>query len=132
MNAFIDFFSEKASVRGESQKSQKTRKVKMSRKRVFRKFQIVQGPGFSCKPNTAFFMGYPLYPGSDEMRRVQNTVIDLLSLYFKNLLRVCLDPKRIGGLWRIGAGLPQLERERKGRLTGVKPGNHEIVQGLIS
>ena len=50
-------------VRGESLKMPKTRKVKMSEKRVFRKFQIVQGPGFSCKPNIAFFMGYPLYRG---------------------------------------------------------------------
>ena len=58
-----------ASVRGERPKRPKTRKVKMSEKRVFRKFQIVQGPGFSCKPNIAFFMGYPLYPGSDQMRK---------------------------------------------------------------
>ena len=47
----------------------------MSRKRVFRKIPIVQGPGFSCKPNTAFFMGYPLYPGSDEARRVEKRVV---------------------------------------------------------
>ena len=50
-----------ASVRGEGPKTLKTRKVKMSEKRVFSIFQIVQGPGFSCKPNIAFFMGYPLY-----------------------------------------------------------------------
>ena len=37
---------------------------------------------------------------------------------------------RIRGPWRIGAGLPQLERERKGRLTGVKPGKRGSVQGL--
>ena len=57
-----------ASVRGEGPKTGFFRKVKMSRKRVFRKIPIVQGPGFSCKPNTAFFMGYPLYggAGSDE------------------------------------------------------------------
>ena len=47
----------------------------MSEKRVFRKFQIVQGPGFSCKPNIAFFMGYPLYPGSDEMKRTQKKAV---------------------------------------------------------
>ena len=63
-----DFFSEKVSVRGEGPKNGFWRKRKMSRKRVFRKIPIVQGPGFSCKPNTAFFMGYPLYggAGSDE------------------------------------------------------------------
>ena len=75
---FIDFFFTAlmiflffGPVRGENLKTPKTRKVKMSRKRVFRKFLIVQGPRFSCKPNTAFFMGYPLYRGVGEVKRIQ-------------------------------------------------------------
>ena len=86
------------------------RKVKMSRKRVFLVFLKVQGPRFSCKPNIAFFMGYPLYPGSDEMRKGEAQIMLFISIMYnrQHFLRSCNLYGR--GLWRIGAGLPQLER----------------------
>ena len=76
INLFLSLFSAKADVRGKSLKMPKTRKVKMSRKRVFLVFLKVQGPGFSCKPNIAFFMGYPLYQGGNSLaRRVDHTIL---------------------------------------------------------
>ena len=69
-----------ASVRGEDPKSPKIGFLKMSRKRVFRKNPIVQGPGFSCKPNIAFFMGYPLYRGVGEDHKPPSIILMLFRI----------------------------------------------------
>ena len=93
----------------------KTRKVKMSRKRVFRKNPIVQGPGFSCKPNIAFFMGYPLYRGGghNKKRKKQRTLV----LCFFLFLFVCFERlSELGGFGESGPDSPSLSGTRKGRL----------------
>ena len=76
------FFMIFPSVRGEGPKSPKSGFLKMSRKRVFRKNPIVQGPGFSCKPNIAFFMGYPLYRGGMGAKKISkvNVLLDSFTL----------------------------------------------------
>jgi len=82
---FIDFFLTALMIflffgpgRGERPKTPKTRKVKMSRKRVFLVFLKVQGPRFSCKPNIAFFMGYPLYRGGGRVEHNQKMLFVIL------------------------------------------------------
>jgi hypothetical protein len=57
-------------------------------------------------------------------------LIVLLFFYFHSCFFWGCPSVHAGGPWRIGAGLPQLERDLGGCLTGVKPGKRGSVQGL--
>ena len=102
------FFMRFSSVRGEGPKSPKSGFLKMSRKRVFLVFLKVQGPRFSCKPNIAFFMGYPLYRGWGKQKKPVEEKIDVSLFFLRRVLFCFVVIFTAGGFGESGPDSPSL------------------------